>query len=101
MTERHPLRTPPVETDEQLLERMGTDPAIWASELGKVLPMGFYNAATAIAWFHHAIEAGRKAEREKLTASACDQCGVVSTVCMNAPGADADGAQNHGAVGND
>lgn len=77
MTERHPLRTLPVETDEQLIERMGTDPVLWASEFGKLQRMGFYDSSSAPAWFHHAIEAGRKAERAKLTASACDQCGVV------------------------
>lgn len=56
------LRQPPVKTDDELIAEMGTDPIAWALEFGKVLgPVGIYNPTLARAWFHHAIQAGRKA----------------------------------------
>lgn len=59
MTLNRNLCMPPVKTDAELLAEMGTDPRAWAEQLAKVMP--FTNVPTAAAWFHHAIEAGRKA----------------------------------------
>lgn len=54
------------ETDEQVLARLGTDPMKWA-EAYILLPHdpGQYGRTRKQlhAWFHHALEAGRKAER--------------------------------------
>lgn len=62
------LRRPPVKTDEMLLDDMGVDPTAWALEFQKVLgPFGTYSPALARAWFHHAIEAGRNAERGEIS----------------------------------
>lgn len=53
-----------VETDEQILARIGTDPEQWAKAYAR---MPFYldnperRELQLMAWFHHAIEAGRKA----------------------------------------
>lgn len=58
-----PLRVETTEADEQLIAEMGTDPEAWAQGLHKVMPMGVA-IKTATAWFHHAIEAGRKAARQ-------------------------------------
>ncbi len=57
-----PLRSPPVKTDAELLAEMGTNPKAWAREMHKIMPFGF-SVSIATAWFHHAIEAGRQAER--------------------------------------
>jgi len=53
------LRSPQDAADAALLAKMGTDPEAWARELWKVMPPGGYQTLTA-AWFHHAIEAGRR-----------------------------------------
>lgn len=58
MTLNRNLRITPVKTDAELLAEMGTDPEAWAMQLGRVMP--FTNVPLAAAWFHHAIEAGRK-----------------------------------------
>lgn len=70
--EQPSLRLPPVKTDEELLAEMGTDPSRWAVGLHDVLPgmLKAYDPRIARAWFHHAIEAGRKAAQAE-----CPKCG--------------------------
>ena len=48
-------------SDTDLLAKMGTDAAVWATEYEQRFPDGTPDWGTLVGWFANAIEAGRSA----------------------------------------